>query len=123
MAFGSIYEKFSSSYERAWSCWPERMLRVYADYYVLKNAPKVKQGAGNDISAAKVQLSAPGHVVRKRLSPPLGVALVSDFVDITLKYRPSFLRQALVERQAADLTPLIQDSGAKKLKAAQQPCA
>jgi len=135
MAFQHIYERFHSIYKRTWSCWPERMLHVYADYYVLRNTSKVKEGVGNDNPAdvgeyaVRVQLPAPSHVIRKHLSPPVGVALVSDFVDLTKfnglnsKYGPSLLQQALAERQAADLPPLIRGSAAKKLEVAQQLCA
>jgi len=134
MAFQPIYKRFRSVYQRAWSCWPERMLRVFADSYVLKNTYKMKQEAENDNAAdvskyaANIKLPPPEHSVRKRLSPPQGVALVSDFVDLTnfngftSKYGPAFLRQALSERKAADLTPLVQGNKVEKKRAVHLTC-
>jgi hypothetical protein len=107
------------------------MLHVYAETHVLNDSVVEKRadsggptegGAGS----SGTQLKAPGIFVRQRLSPPRGVALVSDFVDLTMfkgfraKYGPVLLRQMSAERHATELTPLPVQPGSGPGK--EMPC-
>ena len=136
MEFRQVYDRFRSVYERGWSCWPERMLHVYAESYVLQHDSEAEQQveegnpAGVGENDADAERTLPGNSVQKRLSPPAGVALVSDFVDLTVfkgfrsKYGTVLLSQASAERQAANLTPLSNVSNAvSSTKAVEFSCA